>query len=215
MTQSATPTGYTADTRRYSFVIRCLHWGMAAGFVFMWASGYTIANLLAEDDPRLDTLIGLHMSVGVLTVLLLIVRIAARVLTARPPLPAAIAARERWLALLTHRAFYAGIAATAAAGWIMTNLYGYDVLLFGTALPRLVAARESLFGGAVYPAAGTVHAVFAYGLMALTALHVGAVIKHRVRDGIRLLPRIALLPVTSRPMRGPGDTRGTTQGERS
>ncbi len=198
MTSETIVREHAGDVTQYHLFVRCLHWGMALCFLFMWATGFVMSNWLPEGDPLIDALIGLHTSIGVLIACLLIARLFARSLTRRPPLPNAISARERHLALFTHRAFYGVIAATAALGWLITNAYGYDVMVFGVEMPRLIAKQETILGFTVYPFASNVHAVFAYGLLALAVVHSAAVIKHKMRDKISILPRIALWPVSSK-----------------
>ena len=41
-------------THRYIFPARLLHWLMAVGFVVMWCSGYSMAELVEEDSFPLD-----------------------------------------------------------------------------------------------------------------------------------------------------------------
>ena len=56
---------------RYHLSARMIHWGMAAGFVFMWACGYAMTTLVEDDSPLEEFLFDLHISTGVTLLALL------------------------------------------------------------------------------------------------------------------------------------------------
>ena len=85
---------------RYTLTARLLHWIMAAGFVFMWSSGYIMTTLVNKDGPTGSWLFGLHISVGATLLALLLLRIAVRLRGRTPPLPAGIQGMERTAAHL-------------------------------------------------------------------------------------------------------------------
>lgn len=181
-----------AAEARYHAVIRWLHWLMAACFVFMWASGYTMRNLMPHDSPVQEYIYDLHKSVGVTLIVLLVARLSARVLTRLPDLPNRLPAAERRAAKAGHWALYGLIALGVTTGWALTDFGGHGVVWFGAPMPQLFPIREQLFGVTLDPLTSTIHAWLVYGLLALTAVHGVAVVKHRLRDRIDLLPRIAI-----------------------
>ena len=104
------------DNARYSLAARAFHWLMAAGFAFMWACGYAMTTLVADDSTVEELLFGLHISTGVTLLVLLAARIGVRLARRPPPLPAGIRPLERTGARLGHVALYALPAAVIAVG---------------------------------------------------------------------------------------------------
>ncbi|MGL4238236.1 cytochrome b [Tabrizicola sp.] len=179
-------------TARYHVLVRWTHWLMAVCFLFMWASGYWMRNQMPSDSPAQETLYDLHKSVGVTLIALLAIRLCARWLSQVPELPSAIHQSERRLALMGHMGLYVLILFGLVTGWALTDFGGHGVSWFGVAMPQVFPVREQLFGLTLDPLASTIHAWITYGLLALVAVHVLAVVKHWRRDRIDLLPRIAL-----------------------
>lgn len=177
---------------RYNAAIRWLHWLMAACLVFMWGSGYYMRNLMPHDSPAQEFLYDVHKSVGVTLIALLVIRLSARLLYSIPRLPSALPKIEQYAAKAGHWGLYVLIALGVTTGWALTDFGGHGVVWFGISMPQLFPVREQLFGVTLDPLSSTVHAWLVYGLLALSAVHVAAVMKHRLADGIDLLPRIAI-----------------------
>ena len=197
MTDLSRPLEHNTSDRnaadaRYHVVVRWLHWLMAACFVFMWASGYYMRNLMPDDSPAQEYLYDLHKSVGVTLIVLLVARLSARLLTRLPDLPSRLPAAERRAAKAGHWGLYALIALGVTTGWALTDFGGHGVVWFGVSMPQVFPIREQLFGVTLDPLASTIHAWLVYGLLALVAVHIAAVVKHRLKDRIDLLPRIAV-----------------------
>ena len=101
------PASSHAYGDRYHASIRTVHWLMALGFLFMWGCGYAMTSIVADDSPLQEILFGLHISIGVTLLFLLIVRIAIRLGVGAPPLSPAIPRIERIGAHLGHLGLYA------------------------------------------------------------------------------------------------------------
>lgn len=177
---------------RYHRLVRLTHWAMAVGFLFMWASGYYMRNWMADDSPAQEFLYDLHKSVGVTLLALLVIRLCARLLSRAPALPRSLAPWERKAAKLGHLAIYALIVPALVTGWALTDFGGHGVVWFGVQMPQVFPIRETLFGVKLDPLTSDIHAWLVYGLLTLVLIHVGAFLKHRIGDGIDLLPRIGL-----------------------
>lgn len=186
-----------AEDARYHVFIRWLHWLMAACFVFMWASGYYMRNLMVHDSPAQEYLYDLHKSVGVTLIVLLVARLSARLLTRLPELPSGLPAAERRAARAGHWGLYALVALGVTTGWALTDFGGHGVVWFGVSMPQVFPIREQLFGVTLDPLTSTIHAWLVYGLLALVAVHVAAVVKHGRKDRTDLLPRIAVWKIRS------------------
>ncbi len=180
----------SSDHQRYSIVARILHWAMALMFLFMWACGYAMTTLVAEDGPLEEFLFGLHISVGVTLLGLLIARLAVRILTPPPPLPAALTRFERLGSRLAHVGLYLLPAVVIAIGWAETDFGGHGVSWFGVAMPKVLPTRDELFGIELEDLLADLHMWLAYSMLILAAVHVAAVAKHRWVDKRDVLHRM-------------------------
>lgn len=175
---------------RYTFLARVLHWVMAVGFLFMWVCGYAMTSLVAEDSALEEFLFGLHISIGVTLLGLLMVRLAVRLLQSPPPLPGGLARWERFGSHLGHWGLYVLPAAVIAVGWAETDFGGHGVSWFGLAMPKIFPTMESLWGLNLETTTALLHMWGAYTMLALAAVHVAAVVKHRWIDGHDVLHRM-------------------------
>ncbi len=172
----------------YGTVAKGLHWLTVLALVCQFTVGYLLddedgsgrgrgrgrgegsGHGRGGDDDVLDdvldggwSLLTVHVSLGVLIVLLACVRVAWRRLDGLPPWAGALSAAERRLATITERALLIMLFAVPITG--LTLVLGDDDLL-----PLHVAA----------------HVVFFVAL----AAHVGLVLKHQVVNRDRLLARM-------------------------
>ncbi|WON76506.1 cytochrome b [Serratia sp. UGAL515B_01] len=183
-----------SNIKAYHRSIRILHWVMAILFTLMWLSGIFVTNI--EGVPYFidlniqDTIRDLHKSIGITLFILLVVRIGLRLITVSPPLPTSIPVTERVIAHIGHSALYITIILTCLAGLAISDLLGYGNAYFGIELPQIFPAREQLAGWAADPWSYVLHAVFAYGLLALVIIHVAAVWLHIRSHKVELLPRV-------------------------
>lgn len=175
---------------RYNLAARLLHWLMAAGFLLMWVSGYVMTTLVADDSALQELLFSLHISTGVSLLVLLVARLAIRIMVAPPPLPFAMPRWERAGAHLAHGGLYLLPALIILIGWAESDFGGHGVSWFGVSLPKLFPTRESFAGIDLETTLALAHRVLAYSLLALAGLHVAAVIKHRWVDGHDVLRRM-------------------------
>lgn len=189
---SKTPEAGANRPQRYNLIVRVTHWLMALCFLFMWISGYVMRNLMEPDSPLQEYVYDLHKSVGVTLLALVVVRLAVRFVTPRPLLPEKMKPVERRAARFGHAGLYAITVLALTTGWALTDFGGHGVTWFGLAMPQVLAVRDHILGIVLDPLTSDIHAWLVYGLLALVAIHVAAVIKHRVKDGIDLLPRMAL-----------------------
>lgn len=162
----------------YGSASRALHWLMAAGVLVMLGLGATIARM--EVGLANLWLFGLHKSIGLTLLALLLLRLLwHRLSPPPPPLPGPPPWQMR-LARLTHGGFYVLLLLVPLSGWIGSAATGLDTVLFERwTLPAIAPASESLEN-----AAFAVHGVLTKLLAALVLLHLaGAAKRAASRDG--------------------------------
>lgn len=163
-----------------------LHW-LIAGLVALGVGIGLVMTGLSMSPLRLK-LYNWHKWTGIVVLSLSVVRVFWRASHRAPVLPA-MPAWQRAAAHATHASLYLLLLAVPLAGWTYSSAAGFPVVLFGILpLPDLVAPDKALAG-----ALKIVHKALAYTVVALAAVHVGAVLKHQFldRDGLlfRMLPR--------------------------
>lgn len=176
---------------RYPFQIRVLHWLMAACFFFMWACGYAMTSFVEDDSPLQETLFGLHISMGVTLLALMVLRIAFRFTSRIPQLPQELAQWEKIGSHLGHIALYLLPVIVITIGWAETDFGGHGVEWFGVSMPKVFPSIETLWGFNLEETTATLHLWFAYTMLVIAIIHIAAVVKHRWFDGHDVLQRMS------------------------
>lgn len=178
-------TTKTAQAPGYSPVAKTLHWLVAVLLAAQFTIAWTMPGIHGGTQPV--GLVGLHLSVGVLIMLVVVVRMIWR-LTHPAPAAGDLPVWQAWAAKATHALLYAILLALPVLGWANASSRGWSVSLFG-ALPLPQIAAE---GSALGHAMGDIHSTLANILLYLVGLHVAAALYHRVlrRDQVlqRMLP---------------------------
>jgi cytochrome b561 len=175
---------------RYSNTARIIHWLMAVCFMFMWACGYSMTSLVADDSFLQELLFGLHISIGVTLLVLLVLRIVIRFTHRVPPLPDELGKWEKLGSHIGHFTLYFLSAVIIVIGWAEVDFGGYGVEWFGVAMPKLFPTMEFLWGFNLEETSATLHMWFAYAMLVITIIHIAAVLKHRCLDDHDLLTRM-------------------------
>ncbi|WP_261842678.1 cytochrome b [Aliamphritea ceti] len=176
---------------QYSVLVKVIHWLMAFGFLLMWSSGYLMHGFFAEDSAGEEFIFGMHISTGVLLAMLLIIRIAARLLIKPPALPEGFTLLEKRAAHAGHLALYVLPAVIITLGWAETDFGGHGVTLFGIPMPKLFPTMDTWMGVKLEDFTSEYHELLAWTLLAVVVLHVAAVIKHR-KAGHDVMHRMGL-----------------------
>ena len=165
---------------RYSPLAKALHWITAVLVPGLLAVGFWMTGLpfgLAKLQVY-----AWHKWLGLTVLLLTIVRLGWRLYSPPPPLPDSVTAWERRLAPVGHRALLLLLVAQPVVGWLMSSAGGVTVYWLGyVKLPDLVSRDQQLFA-----LLRVTHAVLAYTLLALVAVHLLAIVRHDLlrRDGV-------------------------------
>lgn len=172
---------------RWGAVSQSLHWLIVALLLVMAWLGLTMTDL--PNTPRKIEIYGLHKSIGLGILALVLLRLAWRVYAGAPrPLPATPRWQQR-IATATHAGMYLLLVAIPASGWVINSASGFPLRWFGLfRVPQLVASDEAL-----EELAEAWHEWMFWALVVLVLVHAAAAIWHHVfqRDATlaRMLPR--------------------------
>ena len=162
---------------RYSAMSRSLHWLSALLIFGLIAVGWYMVGL-DDNDPGRGGIYGLHKSMGVLTVVLLVARLVWLRMQPGPELPAAFSAKEQRVTRGVQSLLYLLLLLVPVSGYVMSNAAGHPVGFFGLfELPTLVDKSKAI-GGFTHEA----HEILAYGILAMVGLHMAGAIKHRLTN---------------------------------
>lgn len=163
-------------------LLRTFHWAMAVLLLAQISIGWFMTPYDPEREPLVGQLYFWHKSFGLLVLLLVIGRLATRLSTMLPPLPAGLPELDRRLAELAHRTLYALMFLGPITGYVLSSTYEYSdgITFFGLEVPELLEDNATLFEFADWA-----HAIIAYSMLALVIMHVAGVVKHRWFDSDR------------------------------
>ncbi len=161
---------------RYHPLLVALHWLVALMIATSLLGGLLGLATTPNDDPMKPVFLTGHMAGGLALLAVMVVRLATRLSTRRPPSVAGPAWQTR-LAAVSHWAFYLLIFAMLSTGIGMAVMAGLFPLLAGEPVTLPASFAE------LPPHAG--HRLFSRLLIALIALHLAAVVWHSLRgDGV-------------------------------
>lgn len=124
----------------FGWVSRVIHWAMALGIIAMLGLGLYIEDM----EPSLDNLwlYGLHKSVGLTLLALVMVRIVWHRVSPPPAPLSGVAVWQMRLARGAHGMLYLLMVAVPVTGWVASAASGLDVVWWGWTLPRVAPVSE-------------------------------------------------------------------------
>ncbi len=169
----------------YGLISILIHWISALLILFLFGLGVYMVDLTYYDDwyhkgPEL------HVSLGLLVLLIMVVRIVWRIINPTPvDLPAK--AVQQIAAKLVKIGLYVFIFVVIASGYLITTAEGQAASMFNLIKFPVITQLSS----ANVDIAGEVHEYLAWGIIALVVLHaLGALFHHfamRDRTLVRML----------------------------
>lgn len=173
---------------RYDAVARTLHWATAVLVLLQFPLAVYMTGFVEAYSQAQFLLYGLHKSIGVTVLALVALRLAWRLVSPPPPLPASMPAWERGAAHAGHATLYLLLVAQPLLGLLHGFASGFPtVLFFLVTLPSPFAADKALTD-----LFGTAHAYLGWAFLAVVALHVAAALRHHflLKDEVlsRMLP---------------------------
>lgn len=174
----------------YPLSMRLMHWCAATFVILALLIGMTIGYDIVDGRSEIGNfLYGLHVSLGVLAILVMASRLVVRQASSRPTVKGGLAAQ--YLAGSVHGLLYLLALGVPLLGYAMDLAYGGVPALFGIAMPDFGWLAPA---GSQHPAAETLYYLHSYGghvLAFLIAAHVAAAIWRTVKaapgeiDGVR------------------------------
>ena len=152
---------------------------MAACILTMLFLGVGMVSTVA---PKYLALISTHKTLGAAVWVLALFRLAVRVRTGAPALPADLPEPMKLAAYLSHYALYALMILMPLLGWAMLSAADYPVVLWGgVRLPAIVPSSEGL-----HTVLWNAHVYLGLAFYALVLMHVAAALFHLLvrRDGV-------------------------------
>src|SRR3984885_3597728 len=112
----------------YGVVAKLLHWLIVALVVLQFGLAWTMPDIPRGKPP--EGLVSLHLSVGATLLIVMLARLAWRLVHGTPPSTVAVAWQRR-LASAVHGLLYALLIVMPLAGWAWASAKGWPVTLFG------------------------------------------------------------------------------------
>jgi len=172
----------------YDVVQRTLHWTMAVVILLAVAIGIYCEYALVPGTPLRRALLDIHKSLGMTALVLVVIRLAYRLVKGAPAYREHLNALVHAGAEMAHWALYAVMFYMPITGYINSGAGGNTLPWFGLfQWPRLVPLDKPLAHWGSY-----LHGWGAYAIYTLLTLHIAAVVWHQFirKDSIlsRMLP---------------------------
>ena len=133
----------SAPHSRYSSLSITLHWAMLLLLIAVYACMELRGYYPKGSDFR-EGLKMWHFMFGLTVLLLVLIRVVARVTGGTPPINPEPPAWQTLIARLTHFALYAFMIAMPIAGWVILSASGKTIPFYGLDLPALVGPNKAL-----------------------------------------------------------------------
>lgn len=168
---------FNNNAENYGSFSKLLHWLMAVLIVALLAVGFYMTGL-DKEDPSRGQIYGMHKAFGVLTLMLLVIRIVWLRISPAPVLPAVFTAKEKRVVSSVKGVLYLLMFLMPLSGYVMSSAANRPTSFFGLFdLPMLIAENKAIAG-----AAHEAHEILAFVTIAFILLHVAGVMKHRLKD---------------------------------
>ena len=164
---------------RYHPLLVTLHWLLALMIIVGLIMGKSVLHETPNSDPDKLFMLTMHMSMGILILVLMIVRFIVRLKTQKPPHADIGHTTLNKLGSYAHYAFYMVVILMVGSGMALANMTGLIDIVFGGSGDPLPADFHA------YPP-HVAHGILSTVLIALIVTHVGAFVYHQFirKDGL-------------------------------
>jgi cytochrome b561 len=196
------PEAAIIGARRYSAAAIWLHWTIAILILGQIALGWVMNEAIPDHTPNQEFLEGIHISLGLTILILVLARIGIRLTHRPPPLPSGMPAWEKLLSGLVHLLFYGLMLVMPLTGWALVSIGNHPISFWGLPWPHLPgvhalmgdptpkASRQALKHFHVF--------IMIWIVLGSLVLHVAGALKHQF-DGRPVLWRMTGLKPPSAP----------------
>ncbi|WP_395516667.1 cytochrome b [Pseudorhizobium flavum] len=168
---SAPPAEAVIRVEQYPATSRILHWLVAVLVLTTWPLGFFIQ--FTKKEVTLDFYL-VHESLGFLVLWIMLVRVGNKLVTRTPQREGPVV--ERVAATVVHALLYIFLIVMPISGFLATNAHGFPLVWFGLVPVWSPLGKSPDIAWTL----STIHEVSAWSLLALFALHIGAVLLHHV-----------------------------------
>lgn len=173
-------TARISSLPRYASASRLLHW-LTVVFVFTTIPAGLVMVQEGLPRPLQDSLFIYHKNVGPVILILVILRLLARLMNPPPPHPASLPRAQVLVAETVHWLLYACLVVMAVSGFVRVQAGGFPMEVWDPLTGGMIARNEGLAD-----TAKAIHNLVRIPLILLIAAHVGAATMHGLikRDGV-------------------------------
>lgn len=168
---------------RYHPLLVALHWLLAALILGGLIMGRFVLAATPNSDPAKMFSLQMHMSIGLVILVLMLIRLVVRLRSQKPPHADTGNALMNSLGRLTHWGFYALVIAMCASGIATARLAGLPDIVFGGSGAPLPADFSEF-------APRAAHGIISKLLGGLILLHVAGFLYHQFALKDRLFKRM-------------------------
>lgn len=133
----------SAPHSRFSSLSITLHWAMLLLLIAVYAC-MELREYYPKGSDFREGLKMWHFMFGLTVLLLVLIRVVARVTGGTPPITPDPPAWQTLIARFTHLALYAFMIAMPIAGWVILSASGKAIPFYGLDLPALVGLNKAL-----------------------------------------------------------------------
>lgn len=165
--------------KRYHPLLVVLHWLLAVMIIMGLVMGGSVLSATPNSDPQKLLYLKIHMSMGMIILVLMLIRLVVRLVTARPPHADIGNGILNKLGSAAHYLFYLIVTLMAGSGIAIAGMAGLPDIIFGGSGAPLPADFSE------YPPR-IAHGILSVILTLLIAGHVGAFLYHQFirKDGL-------------------------------
>lgn len=165
--------------KRYHPALITLHWLLALMIIMGLIMGSNVLSATPNDVPKKILYLRIHMSMGIIILVLMLVRLVIRFVTKKPPTADIGNGLFNKLGKVTHYLLYLIVILMAATGLATANMAGLPEIVFADSGEALPATFDQ------FPPR-IAHGVLGLLLTLLLIGHVGAFLYHQFvqKDGL-------------------------------
>lgn len=157
--------------KRYHPLLVSLHWILALMIGMGLIMGGNVLSATPNADPQKLLFLKIHMSAGMVILVLTLVRLLTRLLTEKPPAADTGNRALNILGAATHYVFYLIIIAMAGSGLAIANMAGLIDIVFGASGTPLPESFDEFAPRMAHGAISTLLTLLIAGHVAAFAYH--------------------------------------------